>query len=129
MTADDLIRRRPQVPVPCEGYAIVSVRKLDPVKTEAGIVIAMHKNPMPGFTDEETQVYERYTIVATSGCWYAGACRVEHKAKVGDVVLMGPGAGYMEFDRDPRWVMGHRLIALQDVRSFYPCETESKGDA
>lgn len=132
VTADDLIRRQPEVPKPCDGYALVRVRKLDPAKTEGGIVVATHNAFVPGMTEEEMTTYERYTLVDTSGCWYAGAARVEHHAKPGDVVLMGPGSGYMEFDKDPRWPIGLRLIALQDVRAYYPCKTGepmAKGDA
>lgn len=131
-TAADLMRRKPEVPEPCEGYAIVRVRKLEESKTEGGIVVPAHVNPLPGFTDEQTQTYERYTIVATSGCWYAGSTRVEHPAKPGDAILLKPQSGYLDYSRDPRWPLDHRLIALQDVCSYYPCKTGepmSKGDA
>ena len=133
MTAADLIRRRPEVPEPCEGYAIVRVQKLDTErKTEGGVVIPDFTPAGLGEVDNRPSYYERYTLVSTSGCWYAGSTRVEHKAKPGDVVLMGPGSGYLEFDKDPRWPIGHRLIALQDVRMYYPCKTAepmSKGGA
>ena len=131
-TADNMIRRKPQVPKPADGYAIVRVRKLEDAKTEGGIIVPMHTPGAPGFTDEPTQFYERYTVVETSGAWYAGSTRVEHPARPGDVVLMKPQSGYLAYDKDPRWPLDHRLIALQDVCAYYPCEMGEpmhKGDA
>lgn len=122
-TASEFIERAPELPRPEIGYCVLERKKVRQIR-ERGIIIPNREqiaNRMgSAATPDDERPYYRLIMRATSGGYYAGNTWVEHSAKPGDAVLLGPGVVPVEYPIDPRWPADHICVSLAHIPMTYP---------
>lgn len=113
--------------VPYTGYAVVE--EIDDVKTASGLVLAtgLAASPHDPKGPQPPEPFKVHRLIRTSGKFFIQGNLYDHDAKVGDLVIIGPGAPLAQ---SPLCKTKQRMVNLSHVAGhMVDPEREPVGEA